>query len=84
MATGNFSLSEHQLILQKLCQICGERLKKAKDKNENSFLCADNKEIIFTAFGVKIHEDDLETCPPPQVLPQMLQACFMRRYTFSN
>ena len=65
MATGNFGLSEHQLILEKLCRICGERLKKAKDKYENSFLCADKKEMIFTAFGVKIQEDDVETCPPP-------------------
>ena len=39
--------------------MCGERLKRAKDKYENSFLCADKREIIFTAFGVKIRGDDL-------------------------
>ena len=60
----NFGLSEHQRILEKLCRICGERLKKAKDKYENSFLCADKREIIFTAFGVKIRGDDLDKCPP--------------------
>ena len=32
--------------------MCGERLKKAKDKCENSFLCDDKMGIIFTAFGV--------------------------------
>ena len=47
----NFGLSEHQQILEKICRICGERLKKAKDKYKNSFLCADKMEIIFTAFG---------------------------------
>ena len=52
----NFGLSEHQRILEKLCRICGERLKKAKDKYENSFLCADKREVIFTAFGVKIRQ----------------------------
>ena len=40
--------------------MCGERLKRAKDKYENSFLCADKREIIFTAFGVKIRGDDLD------------------------
>ena len=60
----NFGLSEHQLILEKLCRICGDRLKKAKDKYENTFLCDDKKDMIFEAFGVKIREDDLETCPP--------------------
>ena len=34
-------------------------LKKAKDKYENSFLRADKRENIFTAFGVKIRGDDL-------------------------
>ena len=61
----NFGLSEHQLILEKLCRICGDRLKKAKDKYENSFLCDDKKDMIFEAFGVKIREDDLETYMPP-------------------
>ena len=60
----NFGLSEHQQILEKICRICGERLKKAKDKYENSFLCADKTEIIFTAFGVKVRKDDLDMCPP--------------------
>ena len=60
----NFGLSEHQQILEKICRICGERLKKAKDKYENSFLCADKTEIIFTAFGVKVRKDDLGMCPP--------------------
>ena len=60
----NFGLSEHQRILEKLCRICGERLKKAKGKYENSFLCADKREIIFTAFGVKIRGEDLDKCPP--------------------
>ena len=60
----NFGLSEHQRIFEKLCRICGERLKKAKDKYEDSFLCADKREIIFTAFGVKIRGDDLDKCPP--------------------
>ena len=39
-------------------------MKKAKDKYENSFLCADKTEIIFTAFGVKVRKDDLDMCPP--------------------
>ena len=43
----------------KICRICGERLKKAKDKCENSFLCDDKMEIIFTAFGVQVRKDDL-------------------------
>ena len=60
----NFGLSEHQQILEKICRICGERLKKAKDKYENNFLCADKTEIIFTAFGVKVRKDDLDMCPP--------------------
>ena len=34
--------------------------KKAKDKYENSFLCADKRKIVFTAFGVKIRGDDLD------------------------
>ena len=59
----NFGLSKHYLILEKLCQTCGERLKKAKDKYENSFLGADKREIIFTAFGVNMR-DDRDTCPP--------------------
>ena len=59
----NFGLSEHQQILEKICRICGERLKKAKDKYENNFLCADKTEIIFTAFGVKVRKDDLDMCP---------------------
>ena len=60
----NFGLSEHYLILEKLCQTCGEQLKKAKDKYEISFLGADKREIIFTAFGVKMRGDDRERCPP--------------------
>ena len=60
----NFGLSEHQQMLEKICRICGERLKKAKDKYENSFLCANRTEIIFTAFGVKVRKDDLDMCPP--------------------
>ena len=60
----NFGLFDHQQILEKSCLICGERLKKAKDKYENSFLCANRTEIIFTAFGVKVRKDDLEMCPP--------------------
>ena len=59
----DFGLPKHYLILEKLCQTCGERLKKAKDKYENSFLGADKREIIFTAFGVKMR-DDRDTCPP--------------------
>ena len=39
-------------------------MKKAKDKYENNFLCADKTEIIFTAFGVKVRKDDLDMCPP--------------------
>ena len=58
----NFGLAEHQEIIEKLCRICGERLKKAKDRYENSFLCADKRELIFSAFGIKVH-DDPETCP---------------------
>lgn len=38
-------------------------MKKAKDKYENSFLCAVKMEIIFTAFGVKVYKDDLDMCP---------------------
>lgn len=38
-------------------------MKKAKDKYEKSFLCADKTEIIFTAFGVKVRKDDLDMCP---------------------
>ena len=30
----------------------------------NSFTCADKRDIIFSPFGVKICEDDLETRPP--------------------
>ena len=60
----NFGLSEHQQILEKICRICGERLKKAKDKYENSFLCTGKMEIIFTAFGVKVCKDDLDMCCP--------------------
>ena len=60
----NFGLSEHYLILEKLCQTCGEQLKKAKDKYENSFLGAGKREIIFLAFGVKMWGDDRDTCPP--------------------
>ena len=60
----NFGLFEHQQILEKSCRICGERLKKAKDKYENSFLGANRTEIIFTAFGVKVRKDDLGMCPP--------------------
>lgn len=62
MAT--FGLDEHQKILSQLCRICGERLMKSKDRYENSFLCAPNKELLFSAFGIKAHEDDSETCPP--------------------
>ena len=42
----NLGLSENQIILEELCRICGERLKKAKDKYENSFFCADRREVI--------------------------------------
>ena len=35
---------------------------KAKDRYENSFTCTDKRDTIFSAFGVKIREDDLETC----------------------
>ena len=31
---------------------------------ENSFLCADKSDIIFTAFHVKIQENDIDKCPP--------------------
>ena len=44
--------------------MCGERLKKAKDKYEKSFLCAGKMEIIFIAFGDKVRKDDLDTCAP--------------------
>ena len=60
----NFGLFEHQQILEKNWRICGERLKKEKDKYENSFLGANRTEIIFTAFGVKVRKDDLDMCPP--------------------
>ena len=60
----NFGLSEHQQILEKICRICGVWLKKAKDKYENSVLCTDKMEIIFTAFSVKVCKDDLDMCPP--------------------
>lgn len=60
----NFGFTEHQQIIEKLCRICGERLMKAKDRYENSFACVDKRDMIFSAFGVKIREDDLETCPP--------------------
>ena len=66
-----FGLSEHQLILEKLYRICGDRLKKAKDKYENSFLCDDKKDMIFEAFGLKIRGDDLETC-----LPKFCDKCY--------
>ena len=36
---------------------------KAKDKCENSFLCDDKMEIIFTAFDVKVRKDDFDMCP---------------------
>ena len=36
-------------------------MRKEKDKYENSLLCAVKMEIIFTAFGVKVHKDDLDT-----------------------
>ena len=39
-------------------------MKKAKDKYENSFLCAGKMEIFFIAFGVKVRKDDLDMCPP--------------------
>ena len=59
MAT--FGLDEHQKILSQLSRICGERLMKSKDWYENSFPCAPNNELLFSAFGIKAHE---ETCPP--------------------
>lgn len=37
---------------------------KAKDKYENSCICADTRDLLFSAFGLKICEDDQETCPP--------------------
>ena len=49
----NFGLSENQIILEELCRICGERLKKAKDKYENSFFWADRRDVIFMAFGAR-------------------------------
>ena len=60
----NFGLTEHQQILVKLCQICGERLMKTNDKYENSYICADKRDLLLSAFGLKIHEGDQETCPP--------------------
>ena len=50
----NFGLSENQMILEELCRICVERLKKAKDKYENSFFSADRREVIFMAFGASV------------------------------
>ena len=63
MAQAKFGFSEHQEIISKLCRICGERLKKAKDKYENSFNCTDKKDLIFSAFGVKVDQDDREAFP---------------------
>ena len=37
---------------------------KSKDRYENSFPCANREELLFSAFGIKVHEDDPETCPP--------------------
>ena len=37
---------------------------KANDKYENSYICADKRDLLFSAFGLKIHEGDQETCPP--------------------
>ena len=33
---------------------------KAKDRYGNSFTCVEKRDMIFSAFGVKIREDDLE------------------------
>ena len=59
-----FGLDEHRQILSQLCRICGERLMKSKDRYENSFPCDSRKELLYSAFGIKVHEDDQETCPP--------------------
>lgn len=59
-----FGLDDHEKILSQLCRICSERLMKAKDRYENSFPCTNNRELLFSAFGIKVHEDDSETCPP--------------------
>ena len=61
MAT--LGIDEHRQMLSQLCRICGERLMKSKDRYENSFPCANREELIFSAFGIKVHEDDPETCP---------------------
>ena len=64
MNMANFGLDEHEKILSQLCRICGEHLMKAKDRYENSFLCNNNRELLFSAFGIKVHESESETCPP--------------------
>ena len=49
----NFGLSEDQQILENLPNLWRAiKELKAKDKCENSFLCDDKMEIIFTAFDV--------------------------------
>ena len=45
-----------------LLPLAYSRVMTTRDKN--SYICADKRDLLFSAFGLIIHEGDQETCPP--------------------
>ncbi len=57
-------LTNHRDNLKLLCRICGEKLKKAKEKYESSYSCTEYVDFLANKYQLNVEKDDNSIHPP--------------------
>ena len=64
MASEVTEAERHVQILQTICRICGDKLKKSKALYENSYSCQQRKDFIQNRFNLDVQNEDHSIFPP--------------------
>jgi len=56
MAEATEDLQDHRNNLNRLCRVCGGKLKKSKEKYECSYSCIEHKELLAEKYQLNIEK----------------------------